>query len=88
MSKQIAFICIWSVQKIGLTLSYAHHVCTQARPVLAEINSEEDLKEIVDPALNGVYDAQEMMRMVEAAAACVRHSANRRPRMGQVNHLL
>lgn len=55
-----------------------------ARPIFAEINSEEDLKAVADPALNGVYDAQEMMRMVEAAAASVRHSASRRPRMGQV----
>jgi hypothetical protein len=25
-----------------------------------------------------------MFRMIEAAAACVRHSASKRPRMGQV----
>lgn len=60
-------------------------VYMQARPVLAQISSEEALREVADPSLNGAYDVQEMMRMMEAAAACVRHSANKRPRMGQVH---
>ena len=42
---------------------------------------------VADPDLNGVYDPKEMLRMVKAAAACVRHSASRRPRMGLVRDL-
>lgn len=55
-----------------------------ARPMLVQINSEEDLDLFVDPSLNGAYDKKEMVRMIEAAAACIRHSVNKRPRMGQV----
>lgn len=55
-----------------------------ARPILAQVESEEDLELLVDPSLNGVFDSKEMMRMAKVAAACVRHSANKRPRMGQV----
>ncbi|KAH7436715.1 hypothetical protein KP509_05G032400 [Ceratopteris richardii] len=55
-----------------------------ARPILTQIESEDDLDMLADPSLNGVYDTKEMMRMAEAAAACIRHSASKRPRMGQV----
>ncbi|XP_072981983.1 proline-rich receptor-like protein kinase PERK8 isoform X2 [Typha latifolia] len=41
-------------------------------------------EELVDPKLEKNYNEVEMFRMIEAAAACVRHSASRRPRMGQV----
>lgn len=56
----------------------------QARPLLLRMNKEDNLELIADPFLNGVYDRKEMMRVVEVAAACVRHSATKRPRMGQV----
>lgn len=39
---------------------------------------------LVDPRLEDNYDKQEMMRMVACAAASVRHSARRRPKMSQV----
>uniref|UniRef100_A0A0D9WQ36 non-specific serine/threonine protein kinase n=1 Tax=Leersia perrieri TaxID=77586 RepID=A0A0D9WQ36_9ORYZ len=38
--------------------------------------------------LEGAYNRNEMMTMVEAAAACVRHSAPKRPRMVQVMRAL
>lgn len=41
--------------------------------------------ELADPRLDGNYDLMEMARMVACAAACVRHSARRRPRMSQVH---
>ena len=44
----------------------------------------EDFDELADPRLEGTYDRHEMFRMVEAAAACVRHSASKRPKMSQV----
>lgn len=42
------------------------------------------LEEVIDPRLEKNYNEVEMLRMMEAAAACVRHSASRRPRMSQV----
>lgn len=43
-----------------------------------------DFKELVDPRLGTNYIETEMFRMVETAAACIRHSASRRPKMSQV----
>jgi hypothetical protein len=39
---------------------------------------------LVDPRLGQEYNGNEMARMIACAAACVRHSARRRPRMSQV----
>ncbi|KAJ9173097.1 hypothetical protein P3X46_016267 [Hevea brasiliensis] len=55
-----------------------------ARPLLAEALDNEDFEALVDPRLEKNYVAREMFRMIEAAAACVRHSAAKRPRMSQV----
>lgn len=44
----------------------------------------EDFEALVDPELEKNYVPSEMFRMIEAAAACVRHSAAKRPRMSQV----
>ncbi|KAM0856372.1 hypothetical protein ACQ4PT_049186 [Festuca glaucescens] len=59
-----------------------------ARPVLSDAIERGDHDELVDPRLQGVYNKAEMVRMVEAAAACVRHSAPKRPRMVQVMRAL
>lgn len=40
--------------------------------------------ELIDPRLENRYDRSEMERMAAAAAAAVRHSAKRRPKMKQV----
>ncbi|WCJ25423.1 Protein kinase superfamily protein [Euphorbia peplus] len=55
-----------------------------ARPLLTEALDSEDFTALVDPRLENKYVAREMFRMIEAAAACVRHSASKRPRMSQV----
>ncbi|XP_050226925.1 proline-rich receptor-like protein kinase PERK8 [Mercurialis annua] len=55
-----------------------------ARPLLSEALDNENFEAIVDPRLEKKYVAREMFRMIEAAAACVRHSAAKRPRMSQV----
>lgn len=39
---------------------------------------------LVDPHLGTEFNENEMERMIACAAACVRHSARRRPRMSQV----
>ncbi|XP_066371138.1 proline-rich receptor-like protein kinase PERK12 isoform X3 [Miscanthus floridulus] len=59
-----------------------------ARPVLVDAIETGDLDELVDPRLEGAYNRGQMIVMVEAAAACVRHSAPKRPRMVQVMRAL
>ena len=44
----------------------------------------EDFTALADPGLENNYVDIEMFRLIEAAAACVRHSAVKRPQMGQV----
>nr|CAB3489078.1 unnamed protein product [Digitaria exilis] len=55
-----------------------------ARVLLADALETDDFGEVADPALEGRFSTPEMRRMVGAAAACVRHSAAKRPRMVQV----
>lgn len=60
----------------------------QARPLLAEALEHEDFEALVDSRLEKNYVDSEMFWMIEAAAACVRHSATKRPRMSQVKSCL
>ncbi|RZC59167.1 hypothetical protein C5167_006469 [Papaver somniferum] len=55
-----------------------------ARPLIASAIETGDFSELADPRLEKRYVESEMFRMAETAAACVRHSANKRPRMVQV----
>lgn len=55
-----------------------------AKPLLSQAIENEEFGEIVDRRLGDNFIAPEMFRMVEAAAACVRHSAAKRPKMSQV----
>lgn len=55
-----------------------------ARPVLNHALETGDMSTLVDPRLENQYVESEMFRMVEAAAACVRHSGPKRPRMVKV----
>ncbi|CAA7055576.1 unnamed protein product [Microthlaspi erraticum] len=55
-----------------------------ARPLLNQAIENEEFEELVDPRLEKNFVPGEMFRMVEAAAACVRHSAAKRPKMSQV----
>uniref|UniRef100_A0A2P2IQ68 non-specific serine/threonine protein kinase n=1 Tax=Rhizophora mucronata TaxID=61149 RepID=A0A2P2IQ68_RHIMU len=55
-----------------------------ARPLLNHVLDSEEFDGLVDPRLGRSYNEGEMFQMIEAAAACVRHSAAKRPRMGQV----
>lgn len=43
-----------------------------------------NIEELVDARLDKNYNEVELFRMIEAAAACIRHSASRRPKMSQV----
>ncbi|KAL5729238.1 non-specific serine/threonine protein kinase [Ranunculus cassubicifolius] len=55
-----------------------------ARPLLTRAMEENNYDKIVDPRLGKDYDLNEMACMVACAAACVRHSSRRRPRLSQV----
>jgi hypothetical protein len=56
----------------------------QARPLCAKTLENGILVGLVDIRLEENYDKHEMQRMIACAAASVRHSARRRPRMSQV----
>ncbi|EHA8588929.1 putative Proline-rich receptor-like protein kinase PERK4 [Cocos nucifera] len=55
-----------------------------ARPILSRALADGDYDQLVDPRLNGNYDPMEMARMIACAAASVRHSAKKRPKMSQI----
>ncbi|KAJ9708053.1 hypothetical protein PVL29_000222 [Vitis rotundifolia] len=55
-----------------------------ARPLLSHALENGEFEGLTDPRLEKNYVESEMFRMIEAAAACVRHSAAKRARMGQV----
>ncbi|RAL51076.1 hypothetical protein DM860_005432 [Cuscuta australis] len=55
-----------------------------ARPLLTRALEEGNFNTLVDPRLENDYNHNEISRMIACAAACVRHSARRRPRMSQV----
>nr|XP_018680611.1 PREDICTED: proline-rich receptor-like protein kinase PERK4 [Musa acuminata subsp. malaccensis] len=55
-----------------------------ARHALSRALADGDYDELADPRLDGNYDPAEMARMVAAAAASIRHSARRRPKMSQI----
>ncbi|KAL8531578.1 hypothetical protein ACS0TY_008251 [Phlomoides rotata] len=55
-----------------------------ARPLLSRALETHEFGELADPMLNSEYVDSEMFLMIEAAAACVRHSSLKRPKMGQV----
>ncbi|CAL9097836.1 unnamed protein product [Musa textilis] len=55
-----------------------------ARPLLTRALEDGNYDALVDPKLGKNYNPDEMARMIACTAACVRHSARRRPRMSQV----
>ncbi|PIN17590.1 Serine/threonine protein kinase [Handroanthus impetiginosus] len=55
-----------------------------ARPLLTRALEDGNFDTLIDKRLINDHNHNEMARMVACAAACVRHSARRRPRMSQV----
>ncbi|GMJ07430.1 hypothetical protein HRI_004412200 [Hibiscus trionum] len=55
-----------------------------ARPLLTRALDGGNFDGLADPKLQKEYNHNEMTRMVACAAACVRHSSRRRPRMSQI----
>ncbi|KAH7511919.1 hypothetical protein FEM48_Zijuj12G0034300 [Ziziphus jujuba var. spinosa] len=72
---------------VSTRFSYTEVNCVlelQARPLLNRALEDRNFDALVDPKLQNNYDPNEMARMVACAAACVRHSARRRPRTSQI----
>ncbi|KAG6411218.1 hypothetical protein SASPL_129296 [Salvia splendens] len=55
-----------------------------ARPLLTRALDDGSFDSLIDRRLGSDYNRNEMARLVACAAACVRHSARRRPKMSQV----
>ncbi|GMI87774.1 hypothetical protein HRI_002446700 [Hibiscus trionum] len=55
-----------------------------ARPLLIQALETGDYSELIDSRLENRYEEREIIRMIEAAAACVRHSFSKRPHMALV----
>ncbi|KAH7516622.1 hypothetical protein FEM48_Zijuj10G0154500 [Ziziphus jujuba var. spinosa] len=55
-----------------------------ARPLLSHALESEEFEGLVDPRLEKNFVDSEMLQLIGIAAACVRHSSAKRPRMGQV----
>ncbi|XP_028791921.1 proline-rich receptor-like protein kinase PERK1 isoform X2 [Neltuma alba] len=55
-----------------------------ARRLLSTALDNRNFEVLADPKLQNNYNSEEMFRMASCAANCVRHSADRRPRMSQV----
>ncbi|GAV85967.1 Pkinase_Tyr domain-containing protein, partial [Cephalotus follicularis] len=55
-----------------------------ARPLCLQAIEDGNYDELVDPRLENNYPPDEMARMVSCAAASIRHSARRRPKMSQI----
>ncbi|KAI7742127.1 hypothetical protein M8C21_003531 [Ambrosia artemisiifolia] len=59
-----------------------------AAPTLIQASDGGSFDEMVDPRLEGNYNRDEMRRMVACAAACLRHSAKKRPKMSTIVRVL
>ncbi|XVE66956.1 hypothetical protein DITRI_Ditri08aG0121400 [Diplodiscus trichospermus] len=55
-----------------------------ARPLSASAVGDGDFSKLVDPRLENNYVHHEMARLIACAAASIRHSARRRPKMRQI----
>ncbi|KAL0422744.1 UNVERIFIED_CONTAM: putative proline-rich receptor-like protein kinase PERK6 [Sesamum latifolium] len=69
---------------IDLTNDDEDSLVDWARPILIRVTDGGSYDALVDPRLGDNYDPQEMLRMVHCAAASIRHSARRRPKMSQI----
>ncbi|XP_024015002.1 putative proline-rich receptor-like protein kinase PERK6 isoform X2 [Eutrema salsugineum] len=69
---------------VDLTGEMEDSLVDWARPLCLNAAQDGDYSELVDPRLENQYEPHEMARMVACAAAAVRHSARRRPKMSQI----
>ncbi|CAN8258851.1 unnamed protein product [Cochlearia groenlandica] len=69
---------------VDLTGEMEDSLVDWARPLCLNAAQDGDYSELVDPRLENQYEPYEMARMVACAAAAIRHSARRRPKMSQI----
>lgn len=55
-----------------------------ARPLLSKALEDGNFEQLVDPRLEGKYLHHELAHMAACAAASIRHSARKRPKMSQI----
>ncbi|KAF7810891.1 proline-rich receptor-like protein kinase PERK7 [Senna tora] len=74
---------------IDLTGDYEEDSLVEwARPLCAKALESGNYEGLADPRLENNYEKQEMARMVACAAASVRHSSRKRPKMSQIVRVL
>ncbi|XP_022775299.1 proline-rich receptor-like protein kinase PERK4 [Durio zibethinus] len=71
-------------QPVDLTNVMEDSLVDWARPLLARALEDGNHDQLVDPRLELNYNHNEMQRMVACAAASIRHSARKRPKMSQI----
>ncbi|CAH8260992.1 unnamed protein product [Arabidopsis lyrata] len=69
---------------VDLTGEMEDSLVDWARPLCLNAAQDGDYSELVDPRLENQYEPHEMAQMVACAAAAIRHSARRRPKMSQI----
>ncbi|XWS54899.1 hypothetical protein CRYUN_Cryun10bG0129300 [Craigia yunnanensis] len=69
---------------LDLTSDMDESLVDWARPLCASAMEDGNFSQLVDPRLENNFVHHEMARLIACAAACVRHSARRRPKMRQI----
>ncbi|KAB2008478.1 hypothetical protein E1A91_D10G106000v1 [Gossypium mustelinum] len=71
-------------QPVDPTSAMEDSLVDWARPLLTRGLEDGNIGPLVDPGLENNYNQEEMKRMVACAAASIRHSARKRPKMSQI----
>ncbi|KAF8112288.1 hypothetical protein N665_0065s0065 [Sinapis alba] len=69
---------------VDLTGEMEDSLVDWARPLCMKAAQDGDYSQLADPRLETNYNQQEMAQMASCAAAAIRHSARRRPKMSQI----
>lgn len=69
---------------VDLTNAMEDSLVDWARPLMAQALQDGNYNELADVNLEQNYNPLEMARMVSCAAASIRHSARKRPKMSQI----
>jgi len=69
---------------VDLTNAMEDSLVDWARPLMAQALQDGNYNELADANLEQNYNPLEMARMVSCAAASIRHSARKRPKMSQI----
>ncbi|KAK3224099.1 hypothetical protein Dsin_011124 [Dipteronia sinensis] len=69
---------------VDLTNAMEDSLVDWARPLMAQALADGNYNELADANLEKNYNPLEMARMVSCAAASIRHSARKRPKMSQI----